>query len=152
MTVLFNREVHMLRYFNSGKVVPPIYENQFLSHFNIFHSYVLGKYKIALPLVERSIVLDPNYQYAFGYRGLLKHTLGWPSSALKDLQKATQSIGTVDLVVAALAGVCHSCLGKSCAIMLYHTIPFLIILNHIKLCYITSCSFNDYFFYFKNTR
>ena len=144
----------MLRYFNSGKVVPPIHEKPFFvtfQHLSLL-SYVLGKYKIALPLVERSIVLEPNYQYAFGYRGLLKHTLGWPSSALKDLQIATQSVGTVDFVVAALAGVCHSCLGKSCAIMLYHTIPFLIILDHIKLCYITSCSFNDYFFYFINTR
>ena len=140
MTVLFNREVHMLRYFNSGKVVPPIHEKPIFvtfQHLSLL-SYVLGKYKIALPLVERSIALDPNYQYAFGYRGLLKHTLGWPSSALKDLQKATQSIGTVDLVVAALAGVCHSCLGKWCAFMLYHTIPYHTIPYHTIFNYIES--------------
>ena len=82
----------------------------------------LGKYQIALPLVEQSIVLEPNYQYAFGYRGLLKHTLGWPSSALRDLQKATQSIDTVDFVVAALAGVCHSCLGSCSGQIPYGTI------------------------------
>lgn len=65
-----------------------------------------------MPLVEKSIQIDPNYQYAFGYRGLLKHTLGWPRLALADLTAATQAQTKVDKVVAALAGVCHTCLGK----------------------------------------
>ena len=111
---------------------------------SLISSYlILGKYKIALPLVEKSIVLEPNYQYAFGYRGLLKHTLGWPISALKDLQKATQSISTVDYVVAALAGVCHTCLGMHCSdcnvlsslTILYYTIIYCTILYYTILYY-----------------
>jgi regulator of sirC expression with transglutaminase-like and TPR domain len=71
-----------------------------------------GEWRDALPVVEQSIQIDPNYQYAFGYRGLLKHTLGWPRLALDDLMAATNAQEKVDNVVAALAGVCHTCLGK----------------------------------------
>ena len=71
-----------------------------------------GEWQKALPHVEQSIVLAPKYQYAYGYRGLLKHTLGWPGKALIDLNIATASIDYVDNVVASLAGVCYTCLGK----------------------------------------
>lgn len=76
------------------------------------NTHQTGEWRDALPVVEQSIQIDPNYQYAFGYRGLLKHTLGWPRLALDDLMAATNAQEKVDNVVAALAGVCHTCLGK----------------------------------------
>ena len=72
----------------------------------------LGQWQDALPVVQESIDIDPHYQYAYGYRGLLKHTLGWPRRALNDLQKAAEAKRDVDYIVAALTGVCHTCLGE----------------------------------------
>ena len=89
---------------------PSIYTNRNLLYLTLF--FTLGDWEAALPLVEESIQIEPNYQYAFGYRGLLKYTLGWPNRALIDLQKATAAQEKVDHVVASLIGVCYTCLGK----------------------------------------
>ena len=89
---------------------PSIYTNRNVLYLTLF--FTLGDWEAALPLVEESIQIEPNYQYAFGYRGLLKHTLGWPNRALIDLQKATAAQENVDHVVASLIGVCYTCLGK----------------------------------------
>ena len=65
-----------------------------------------------MPHIQRSIDIEPKYRYAFGYRGLLKHGLGWPVQALTDLTTARKTEDQVDAVVGSLAGVCYSCLGE----------------------------------------
>jgi hypothetical protein len=73
---------------------------------------IKGNWSESLPYIQSSIDLDPNYRYAYGYRGLLKHGLGWPRQALKDLGSARDTDSQVDPVVGSLSGVCYSCLGE----------------------------------------
>ena len=127
---------------------PSIYTNRNVLYLTLF--FTLGDWEAALPLVEESIQIEPNYQYAFGYRGLLKYTLGWPNRALIDLQKATAAQEKVDHVVASLIGVCYTCLGKkyvraySCVQNVfiqsysfpYFVISYIIFLRFLPLLYI----------------
>ena len=72
----------------------------------------VGRYDEALPYVEKSLQLEPRYRYALGYRGLLMHTLGRPTSALRDLNAAV-AIDNNDPVVFVLRAVCMQCLDRN---------------------------------------
>ena len=72
----------------------------------------VGRYDEALPYVEKSLQIEPRYRYALGYRGLLMHTLGRPTSALRDLNAAV-AIDNNDPVVFVLRAVCMQCLDRN---------------------------------------
>ena len=87
-------------------------------HLSYLISYIplfstAGNWSESLPYIQSSIDIDPQYRYAFGYRGLLKHGLGWPVQALDDLRAARDTSKNVDPVVGSLSGVCYSCLGEN---------------------------------------
>ena len=72
----------------------------------------VGRYDEALPYVEKSLQIEPRYRYALGYRGLLMHTLGRTTSALRDLNAAV-AIDNNDPVVFVLRAVCLQCLDRN---------------------------------------
>jgi hypothetical protein len=78
----------------------------------LFYPLITGNWSESLPYIQSSIDLDPKFRYAYGYRGLLMHGLGWPRQALKDLELAKDAVNQVDAVVGSLSGVCYSCLGE----------------------------------------